>query len=98
MFLKVIALGFIMEKNSYLRDPWNILDFIVVFFGWISNYVKSSGIQSVKILRILRPLKVIKRVPGMPKLVTTILDSIPVMVDVMLLFLFAIVVFGTIAT
>jgi hypothetical protein len=98
MFLKVIALGFIMEKNSYLRDPWNILDFIVVFFGWISNYVKSSGIQSVKILRILRPLKVIKRVPGMPKLVATILDSIPVMVDVMLLFLFAIVVFGTIAT
>ena len=41
MILKVIALGFIMEKNSYLRDPWNILDFIVVFFGWISYFVKS---------------------------------------------------------
>ena len=34
----------------------------------------------------------------MPKLVRTIIDSLPVMVDVMLLFLFAIVVFGTIAT
>jgi hypothetical protein len=41
MILKVIALGLIMEKNSYLRDPWNILDFIVVFFGWIANFVKS---------------------------------------------------------
>jgi hypothetical protein len=41
MILKVIALGFVMEKNSYLRDPWNILDFIVVLFGWISNFVKS---------------------------------------------------------
>ena len=34
----------------------------------------------------------------MPKLVATIIDSLPVMVDVMLLFLFALVVFGTIAT
>lgn len=41
LILKVIALGFVMEKNSYLRDPWNILDFIVVFFGWISNFLKS---------------------------------------------------------
>jgi Ion transport protein len=49
-------------------------------------------------LRILRPLKVIKKVPGMPKLVATIIDSLPVMVDVMLLFIFALVVFGTIAT
>jgi hypothetical protein len=49
-------------------------------------------------LRILRPLKVIKKVPGMPKLVATIIDSLPVMVDVLLLFLFAVVVFGTIAT
>ncbi len=22
---KIIALGFIIGKNSYLRDPWNIL-------------------------------------------------------------------------
>jgi hypothetical protein len=34
----------------------------------------------------------------MPKLVRTIIDSIPVMADVMLLFMFAIVVFGTIST
>jgi len=41
MILKVIALGFCMQQNSYLRDPWNVLDFIVVFFGWISNVIKS---------------------------------------------------------
>jgi hypothetical protein len=41
---------------------------------------------------------VIRKVPGMPKLVRTIIDSLPVMVDVMLLFMFALVVFGTIST
>lgn len=28
--IKVIALGFIFEKGSYLRESWNILDFFIV--------------------------------------------------------------------
>lgn len=36
MVLKIVALGFIMNTNSYIRDPWNILDFTVVFCGWLS--------------------------------------------------------------
>lgn len=28
--LKVIARGFILDKFSFLRDPWNWLDFIVI--------------------------------------------------------------------
>ncbi len=27
---KIIAMGFVVEKGSYLRDSWNILDFVVV--------------------------------------------------------------------
>ena len=34
----------------------------------------------------------------MPKLVRTILDSIPVMLEVMLLFIFSLIIFGTITT
>ena len=43
--LKVIALGFITEPGTYIRDGWNKLDFIVVFTGYdfpkrpISNYI-----------------------------------------------------------
>ena len=29
-FLKVIAYGFVKGKNTYLRDGWNILDFLIV--------------------------------------------------------------------
>lgn len=27
---KIIALGFVLHENSYLRNVWNILDFIVI--------------------------------------------------------------------
>lgn len=30
MVLKIIGLGFIFNKGSYMRDPWNVLDFIIV--------------------------------------------------------------------
>ena len=98
MILKIIAMGFFMETHSYLRDACNILDFIVVMCGWLGILVENPAIAQIKILRILRPLKLIKKVPGMPKLVSTILDSIPVMIDVMVLFIFFILLMAVIAT
>jgi hypothetical protein len=29
-FIKIIARGFVAHKSAYLRDPWNVLDFIIV--------------------------------------------------------------------
>lgn len=31
--LKITALGFMLHRNSYLRNIWNILDFVVVVSG-----------------------------------------------------------------
>jgi voltage-dependent calcium channel L type alpha-1C/voltage-dependent calcium channel L type alpha-1D len=33
--LRIIAMGFFKHKNSYLKDPWNWLDFTVVCIGVI---------------------------------------------------------------
>ena len=33
MVVKIVADGFILHKDSYLRNPWNIMDFIVVVSG-----------------------------------------------------------------
>jgi len=30
---KVVALGFVLHKGSYLRNIWNIMDFVVVVTG-----------------------------------------------------------------
>lgn len=31
--IKLLALGFVFHKGSYLRNGWNVMDFIVVLSG-----------------------------------------------------------------
>lgn len=31
--LKILALGFVLHRGSYLRNIWNIMDFFVVVTG-----------------------------------------------------------------
>jgi len=60
MILKIIAMGFFMRAHSYLRDAWNILDFMVVILGWLAIIFDNSGdISAIKVIRILRPLRTI---------------------------------------
>ena len=33
--LKIIAYGFVMHPGAYLRNGWNILDFVIVAVGWV---------------------------------------------------------------
>jgi hypothetical protein len=101
MILKIIAMGFFMRAHSYLRDTWNVLDFLVVILGWISlNFATDDGadISAIRVIRILRPLRTINSMPGMSGLVSTILNSLPIMFDIMVLFCFMLIMFGTIAT
>ena len=35
MVIKVIAKGFILNNYTYLRNPWNWLDFIVILSGML---------------------------------------------------------------
>lgn len=34
--IKIIALGFAFHKGSYLRNGWNVMDFVVVLTGWVA--------------------------------------------------------------
>ena len=34
--LKIIGLGFIIDENAYIKDPWNCLDIIIVIISWAS--------------------------------------------------------------
>ena len=52
-------MGFFMREYSYLREGWNIMDFLVVVLGWVSIIVSSDSISGIKVIRILRPLRTI---------------------------------------
>jgi hypothetical protein len=66
---KIITYGFLFNKElSYLRNGWNIIDFLVVIVSIISVAITSNKLKIVKILRllrVLRPLRVISRNKGL---------------------------------
>ena len=98
MTMKIIAMGFIRKPHSYLRAPENMLDFVVVILGWVSSFYSGQDVSAVRTIRILRPLKATTAIPGMKSLIQTIFVSLPAMFDIMVLFMFMITVFGTVAT
>ena len=67
--LKIIAYGFIFNRNiAYLKNGWNIMDFIVVSISLISFVISGDKLKIIKVFRlfrILRPLRVISRNKGL---------------------------------
>ena len=66
--IKIIAMGFIFHKHSYLRDAWNCLDFFIVVVSVVSMLPISGGSDSLKGLRtfrILRPLRSVNKLPAL---------------------------------
>lgn len=95
--VKIIAMGFVVPANSYLRDSWNIMDFLVVMLSWVTTFYKSSNVSVIRIVRVLRPLRTISSFPALSKLVRILILLTPGMVDIFSLALFVIMLFATIA-
>lgn len=96
MVLKVISLGFCVEKNSYIRDPWNILDFTVVIIGWLGLLINAGNISAIRTIRIMRSLRTINSIAEMKIVVNSIIKSIPMLADVFFLFIFLLLIFSII--
>ncbi|CAM4731868.1 unnamed protein product [Leuciscus chuanchicus] len=41
--IKILALGFAFHKGSYLRNGWNVMDFVVVLTGCCSNLLFTTA-------------------------------------------------------
>ncbi|CAB1098931.1 unnamed protein product [Ectocarpus sp. CCAP 1310/34] len=92
--LKVIAQGFYLGRGSYLRDSWNILDFMVVVTALMTSIPGMPKMTAIRVFRVLRPLKSISALPGLQKLVVGMLRSVPQLVSVVILLQFIFTVFG----
>ncbi|XP_048347859.1 voltage-dependent T-type calcium channel subunit alpha-1G isoform X2 [Sphaerodactylus townsendi] len=95
MIIKMIALG-IFGKKCYLGDTWNRLDFFIVLAGMLeySLDLQNVSFSAVRTVRVLRPLRAINRVPSMRILVTLLLDTLPMLGNVLLLCFFVFFIFG----
>jgi hypothetical protein len=46
MIVKITALGFILNEGAYLRDAWNILDFVIVMSAYLTIFQDINEIIS----------------------------------------------------
>uniref|UniRef100_A0A3Q1C390 Voltage-dependent L-type calcium channel subunit alpha n=1 Tax=Amphiprion ocellaris TaxID=80972 RepID=A0A3Q1C390_AMPOC len=81
-FLKIVAYGFLFHADAYLRNCWNILDFVCVSVGLFTVVVDAinhiSGVEApvgekgggfdMKALRAFRVLRPLRLVSGVPSL------------------------------
>ena len=100
LVFKVLVQGFYWTDNSYMKDPWNNLDFVIVFFScvtWILEAVSTGDVGFLKgfrALRALRPLKVVAKNEGVKTVVVSLLESIPALINVLLIVMLFLLVFG----
>ncbi|XP_052382048.1 voltage-dependent T-type calcium channel subunit alpha-1I-like [Oncorhynchus keta] len=97
MVVKMMALG-IFGHRCYLGDTWNRLDFFIVMAGMVeySLDLQNINLSAIRTVRVLRPLKAINRVPSMRILVNLLLDTLPMLGNVLLLCFFVFFIFGVI--
>ncbi|RMX45224.1 hypothetical protein pdam_00020953 [Pocillopora damicornis] len=96
MLLKIISRGLILHTYAYLRDPWNWLDFIVVVLGYITMAPNIANFTAIRTVRVLRALRTISVVSGLRAMVNTLLRSLKLLSDVLVLFLFFLAVMALI--
>lgn len=92
--LKVIAQGFVLGVGAYLRDSWNIIDFLVVVTALLTSLPGMPTTSAIRVFRVLRPLRSISALPGLQHLVVSLLRSVPQLLSVVVLLQFIFIVFG----
>eukprot|EP00644_Phytophthora_capsici_P000129 jgi/Phyca11/539928/estExt2_Genewise1Plus.C_PHYCAscaffold_40231 len=94
--MKIIAMGLFGDQGAYLMDPWNWMDFIVVFIGILAVIPGIPNVSVLRIFRVLRPLRSLNAVAGMKKLVSALLKSIPELLTVVAFLSFLFFLYGVI--
>ncbi|CAG7829681.1 unnamed protein product [Allacma fusca] len=105
MTLKIISKGFMFNKFSYLRNSWNLLDFVVVSSGYITIGISQANVKNsqdfdfefLRTLRVLRAIKTISILPGLRMMINALLSSVVQLLEVMALTLFCLMIFALLA-
>ncbi|XP_053115873.1 sodium channel protein type 5 subunit alpha-like isoform X9 [Hemicordylus capensis] len=94
--IKILARGFCMTEFTFLRDPWNWLDFSVIVMAYITEFVELGSVSALRTFRVLRALKTISVISGLKTIVGALIQSVRKLADVMILTVFCLSVFALI--
>ncbi|XP_070585018.1 sodium channel protein type 5 subunit alpha-like isoform X2 [Erythrolamprus reginae] len=94
--IKILARGFCLTEFTFLRDPWNWLDFSVIIMAYITEFVDLGNVSALRTFRVLRALKTISVISGLKTIVGALIQSVRKLADVMILTVFCLSVFALI--
>uniref|UniRef100_A0A8D3DUN3 Sodium channel protein n=1 Tax=Scophthalmus maximus TaxID=52904 RepID=A0A8D3DUN3_SCOMX len=94
--VKVLAQGFCVGKFTFLRDPWNWLDFCVIVMAYVTEFLVLRNFSALRTFRVLRAFKAISVIPGLKTIVGALFQSVKRLSDVMILTVFCLSVFALI--
>ncbi|XP_026231077.1 sodium channel protein type 4 subunit alpha-like isoform X3 [Anabas testudineus] len=94
--IKMLARGFCIVPFTFLRDPWNWLDFTVIVMAYVTEFVDLGNVSALRTFRVLRALKTISVIPGLKTIVGALIQSVRKLADVMILTVFCLSVFALI--
>ncbi|XP_076312220.1 voltage-dependent T-type calcium channel subunit alpha-1G-like [Tachypleus tridentatus] len=103
MFIKVVAKGLWYGKHAYFKNGWNIMDGILVSISIVDfmlSFIAHGSprifaiLRVFRLLRSLRPLRVINRAPGLKLVVQTLLSSLRPIGNIVLICCTFFIIFG----
>ena len=98
IIIKVIAKGFLFcGDDSYLRNSWNIADFIIVSTSLISLIelpVDISVLKVMRMARLLRPIRLISRNENLKLSIQALFVSVPAILSLLVIVLLVMFIFG----
>eukprot|EP00826_Nyctotherus_ovalis_P028475 TRINITY_DN22497_c0_g1_i2.p1 TRINITY_DN22497_c0_g1~~TRINITY_DN22497_c0_g1_i2.p1 ORF type:complete len:355 (-),score=79.66 TRINITY_DN22497_c0_g1_i2:8-1072(-) len=96
IILKVLGLGFIFNEGAYMRNPWNIFNFLIVVIDYMSllDLGGSFDLEILRTFRMLRPLRMITKIEGLNILVTALASSASYLLNAIILLTLSTLVFA----
>ncbi|CAH8488523.1 unnamed protein product [Schistosoma rodhaini] len=94
--LKIIAYGFVLHQDAYLRNFWNVLDFSIVLIGLSSKALENMNIdvKALRAFRVLRPLRLLSGLPSLQVVLNSIITAMVPLLHIALLVIFVIIVYA----
>ncbi|XP_022594298.1 voltage-dependent T-type calcium channel subunit alpha-1H-like, partial [Seriola dumerili] len=93
LVIKVAALGLSGYNGSYLSNNWNKFD-VFIYFGEVLDYLLVSQGIKIQVRHALRLMRLVGRVPSMQDMVMILLDTVPMLVNVLVLYIFVMFIFA----
>lgn len=96
--MKIIVFGFLCNgPDSYLLSTWNTTDFLIAIISSAVYLPLSNSYEFVKVIRIVRvlkPLRMVKRYPGIRIAVESIIQSVPQFINLQLISFLVLLMFS----